>query len=310
MDVERGTEDGVGPNGIDVRIYKDGERDYPSVTSILKTRDSDDDGLHSWQDENDGVGDNADHSHLFWYSRQIGTLSHWHALSYLDPQLTWTNDEATSLYKLNNVDELNDPDEHEDVYDATPKEVLYSVLKNYGSVSSWGDFYDVHDPYETHDYYSEHLVKRATKDVQYFTSTQKQLWAGVGLTPMDVIAVEQYLMCDEYEYAGQVDLVYEDQYGNNVVADLKSSSGCYPKHQLQGAAYGRAIELSEHVPVDTVDRLEVHRTNPRRGEAAIHTHDDAPDQLPIHTTKYWEDSFDNLFTQFADLTADFEYDND
>jgi hypothetical protein len=148
-------------------------------------------------------------------------------------------------------------------------------------------------------------VKQAQRDIEFFKDAQQRLWNKLGITQDSVVAVEKYLFEDEVGYAGQVDLVYEDG-DTTVVADLKSSSGCYSKHQMQGAAYGKAIERSD-LDVDTVDRLEVHRTHPRSGEMAVHTHKDAPDQTSIHTTKYWNEGFDELWGQFKSLVEDFEY---
>jgi hypothetical protein len=49
----------------DQRYYKDREKE-PSVTTILKIRDTDDSGLENWRESNDGVGLNPDWQHLFW----------------------------------------------------------------------------------------------------------------------------------------------------------------------------------------------------------------------------------------------------
>jgi len=335
-DIERDVYEGIGPDGIDVRLYQRGDAELASVTTILKTRDDDKSNLYDWQDRNNGEGDAANHKHLFWYSRQVGTLAHWYALTELDPNLEWSPDEARSEWALYNVQNLNDSDtvhrfsderlghdvtvdgaKHEEVHDAGPREVLYSVLrgdknKGGGTVSSWGEFYDKYPPYRTHEFYAEKLAERAAQDIAFFVDAQKRLWRKLGLIEDGavqterILAVEKYLFNEEYGYAGQVDLVYEDDSGNVVVADLKSSSGCYDKHQIQGAAYGKAIELDDDLP-DTVDRLEVHRAHPRTGEMAVHTHKDAPDQQAVHTTTYWRDGFDSLWSRFKRLAEEFEY---
>jgi hypothetical protein len=303
MDITRDVVEGVGPNGVDVRLYDYKSSKLPSVTSVLKTRNQDKSNLYDWQDRNDGENGNANHEHLFWYSRHIGTLGHWHALRQLDPSLEWSDDEQQSVDELNQLtaDEVNSD---------SPREVLYSILrgdknKGGGAVSSWGEFYEQYPPYKKGSYYRDELVKQAQRDIEFFKDAQQRLWNKLGIDQDSVVAVEKYLFEDEVGYAGQVDLVYEDG-DTTVVADLKSSSGCYNKHQMQGAAYGKAIERSD-LDVDTVDRLEVHRTHPRSGQMAVHTHKDAPDQTSIHTTKYWNEGFDELWGQFKSLVEDFEY---
>jgi hypothetical protein len=301
-EITRDVYDGIGPDGIDVRVYQQHNTSLPSVTTILKTRDDDKSSLHDWQDRNDGEGDNAYHKHLFWYSRHIGTLGHWHALHELDSSLEWSPDEAQSegeLHKQHESEVCND----------SPREVLYSVVKAQHGVESWGEFYDRYEPYKNGSYYRDELVAQAERDIEFFVDAQQRLWSKLGITQDEIIEVEKFLFNDEYEYAGQVDLVYRDQDDQVVVADLKSSSGCYDKHQMQGAAYGKAIECADDVPVDSVDRLEVHRAHPRSGEMAVHTSEHT-DTHPVHTTKYWEDSFEELWRAFESLAVDFTYDSD
>ena len=316
-------------DGQDIRVYtktlEDGtEIHMPSVTTVLETRDDDKSNLYAWQERNDGTGDNAFHEHLFWYSRHIGTLGHWHALHELDPELEWTEDEAESAWILNNVATVTDDsdyeayserlgrsftvdgEEHPEIHDASPREVLYSVLKSQHGVETWGEFFDKFNPYEGHDYYSGEVLQQADSDIAFFRDGQKRLWSKLGIDRDSIITVEQFLFNEDYKYAGQVDLVYEDVNGYMVVADLKSSSGCYDKHQMQGAAYGKAIEMADSVPVESVDRLEVHRSHPRSGQMAVHTHSDADGQMDIHTTQYWRDGFNAQWEAFESLTSNFD----
>jgi len=328
--IDRDVYEGIGPDGIDVRLYEDTSRQVPklpSVTTILKTRDDDKGGLHDWQDRNDGEGNNAHHEHLFWYSRHVGTLGHWHALNELG-DVPWTEDEAQSAWALGNVGTLTDADEHyeaEDprtgrvfsergenhveVLDDSAREVLYSVLrgdknKEGGIVSTWGEFYDRYAPYKNSSYYEAALVERAEKDIEFFKDGIMRLWNKLGISPLNTISVEQFLFNEEYGYAGQVDLVYEDADGYTVVADLKSSSGCYDKHQIQGAAYAKSVEVAGIV--DEVDRLEVHRAHPRTGQMAAHTHRDAPGKGPVHTTQWWNDGIEDLWGEFEALISNFD----
>lgn len=298
--ISRAVFEGVGPGGIDLRLYKRGERQLPSVTTVLKTRNDDKSNLYDWQDRNDGEGNAANHEHLFWYSQHVGTLGHWFALRQLDESLEWSDDESQSDREIRQQTEL--PDSH------SPREVLYSALrgdknKYGGTVSTWGEFYDKHPPYKNGSYYQNALYERAMADIRFFRDAQARLWSKLGLTKESTIAVEKFLYNEDDGYAGQVDLVYLDEYDNVVVADLKSSSGCYDKHQMQGAAYAHAVEQEMDLEVD---RLEVHRAHPRTGQMVVHTHSDAPGKQEIHSTKYWNDSYETLWQQFESLLTNFE----
>jgi hypothetical protein len=328
-DISRDVYKGVGPGGIDVRLYTLDGLDLPSVTTILKTHDQDKSGLHAWQDRNDGEGDNAFHEHLFWNSRHRGTLCHWNALSRLG-EVPWSEDEASSRWALANIDRLNDDseieaeprhcrtcrmgepsyddtfivkgDDHTEVHDSTPREVLYSVLRNKNAITSWGEFYDRYGAYNGHQHYSNALLDVTDNDIQFFIEVFDRICNRLGVSEENTVAVELFLFDKEYQYAGQVDLVYEDHKGRNVVADLKTSSGCYEKHKMQGAAYGHAVERILDIDVD---RLEVWRIHPDSGQYAVHSHDASVSGL--HTDEYWYKGFDELWSDFENLAANFDY---
>lgn len=78
--------------------------------------------------------------------------------------------------------------------------------------------------------------------------------------------VETFVIEADIGYAGQFDLLYEDQqYNETVLADLKTSKFTYEKHLIQLAAYQMALPMS-------VDRLEVLRVNPDKEEWHIFPH--------------------------------------
>ncbi|WP_226041156.1 hypothetical protein [Natrinema sp. DC36] len=321
MSVSRKVLDGVGPDGIDVRQYTDPDNGVklPSVTTVLKTRDDDKSNLYAWQDRNDGEGDNAHHEHLFWYKRNRGTLCHWYALKKLDVNLEWSEDEADSFWVLNNIDKINDDSDifvedsqlgefvidgsdHEEIHDSSPRDVLYSVLKSQHAVETWGEFYDEYGAYGTHDHYSDALTAQCKRDREHFEDVFDEIVTKLGIEDEHVLAVEEFLFNIEDGYAGQVDLVYEcPETGDVVVADLKTSSGCYAKHKIQGSAYGNSVE--KLLGLD-VDRLEVWRIHPDSGQWAVHCHDEPTE---IHTSNWWRKSFDDLLSDFMDLADDFEY---
>jgi len=300
----RDTFDAIGPDGQDVRLYEHGDVRLPSVTSILKTRDEDLSGLYAWQDENDGEGDAAHHEHLFWYKRHRGTLCHWYALKTLDPSLEWSADEAESMYRICNVRNLNEAERHPEVHDARPRDVLYSVLKDRDAVGTWGDFYTRYDPDMSPNAFDAELKAVYEADRDFFVDAFERLADKHGID--EIVAVERFLLDDEFGYAGQADLVYRNGDGEAVMADLKTSSSCRTKHKLQTAAYASAIERDDDIPVDEVDRLEVIRIHPDSGAYAVHTDDD---QGGAHSSRYWRRSYDDLWREFRDLAESFEYDD-
>ncbi len=308
MNIDRDVFENAGPNGTDVRLYWDTEREdesplLPSVTSILDTRDEDKSGLHNWQDRNDGDGDNAYHKHLFFYKRHRGTLAHWYALKTLDPSLEWSPDEAQSVWALNNIRNQHDPTTWPETHDAQPREVLYSVCKDQHGVETWGEFYDEYAPSLSASAFDDALYEQARRDVDFFVEAFDRVTTKL---PLDrVIDVETYIFDEEYEYAGQADLLYKDSYGDIVLADLKTSSGCYTKHKLQTAAYAKAVERDDAFPVSTVDRLEVIRIHPDTGQYAVHTSDNT---FGPHTSTYWNRDYNDLWNEFADLATAYDYD--
>jgi len=281
----------------EIRLYTYETDMLPSVTTVLKTRDEDMSNLHDWQDRNDGEGDNAFHKHLFWFKRHRGTLCHWHALSRLDPALDWSADECNSRTEL--------AVQHEDeVADDTPREVLYSVLKSQHAVESWGEFYDKYRP-DKSDYYANALLTQVDRDIDFFVATFEHICDRLDISDEHIIAVEEFLFNDVDGYAGQVDLVYEcPTTGETVVADLKTSSGCYAKHKMQGAAYGRSVEVLMDVDVG---RLEVWRIHPDSGQWAVHCHEEPTE---VHTSNYWREGYEDLLDSFLALVEGFTFDVD
>lgn len=303
--ITRDVKEGIGPDGINVRLYTHDGQKLPSVTTVLKTRDEDTSNLEAWKERNDGKGDNAFHKHLYWYARHRGTLAHFHALKKLDEDLQWSPDEGDSVYQLENVHNLNDKNVDYEVHDSSPKEVLYSVLKNQHSVESWGEFYDRYPPNQSHRYYSEALIAQKERDVDFFVDTFQHICDVLDLTEDNVIEVERYLFDTEYGYAGQVDMILEYPNGDTVIADLKTKKGAYDKEKLQGVAYGEAAVRTDDIPVDEIDRTEVWCIHPDTGLWSIFC-DDAS-VSPLHTSKYWDEDYDELWNEFRTLVEEFEY---
>lgn len=100
--------------------------------------------------------------------------------------------------------------------------------------------------------------------------------------------VETYVANKEVGYAGQFDLLYQDESQNEtVLADLKTSKGVYKKYQLQLAAYAMAVPMS-------IDRVEVIRMNPEKRDWEISSSHD------------WERDISDLQSEFIELRARLE----
>jgi len=299
----------------DNRYYKSGSAE-PSVTTILEFLDEDTSGLDNWRNSNDGDGTNPNWEHLFWYKRNRGTLCHWHALSTVDSSLEYSHDEYSSRWELY-------AQQHDNVADDSAREVLYSVLKDRGVVSDYGDFYAKHPPYKPTAYYAEALLDLVDTDIEYFTDTFTSIWAALSETQSEMpaepeggevpiyglcpIEVERFLLNHEYGFGGQADLVVEYPDGDIAVCDLKTSSSNRDKNKAQLAAYAQAVEDDTDIPVDSVDRTEVWRIHPDSGTFSIHANER---YSPLHSDSYWRETREESWQEFLDARERFadEYD--
>jgi hypothetical protein len=127
------------------------------------------------------------------------------------------------------------------------------------------------------------------QDREWVDNTFQKICDALEITADDVITVEKYLLNGAVGYGGQCDMLYRDQQGNVVLADLKTSSGFRQKYLLQGVAYQRAVEQADKLP-DEVDRIEVWRLYPDDKEWQIHTHEVPPHMDHLVST---EDSYDS-----------------
>jgi hypothetical protein len=93
------------------------------------------------------------------------------------------------------------------------------------------------------------------------------------------IAIEDYVLVEDYQYGGQADLVYEDTNGETVLADIKTGSAVRMDNKLQVAAYAFAV------PYD-VDRAEIWRLYP----------DDK--EVEIQSSEEWGRTLISLYEQF------------
>lgn len=265
-----------------------------SVTTVLKELEEDLTGLHYWKRKHDGTGDAAHHEHLFWYSGRRGTLCHYQALvkfeEQYDDENMWGVEESRAMTEILG----GPPDDTFDEASHDMDEITYSIMKNQDIVADreqWEGLFEG----------NTQLIDVLKRDVDWFVETFEKVCDLLGVNDDSVIAVEKFMLNDEYGYGGQTDLVYEDPAGNIVVADLKTSSGLRQKHRLQAVAYAKSVEQSDAIPVDKVDRVEVWRLHPDSETWEVHS-----DKEPKHaegienfTTEYW----------LKDKYGDFEYES-
>lgn len=306
-------------DGLVERINTD--ETYMSVTTVLKFLEEDMTGLERWKKSNDGVGDNAHHEHIYWYSGPRGTLCHYQALCLFEDSFDkdedmWGEEEGESMEKIVEGPDSPEPCHEHEMYRESCKycydgtfedashnlsDITYSILYNQDVVTS-------REQYETLFKGNTRLVDVLREDIEYFTDAFKTICDELGVTDDSVCRVEKFMLNTGHKYGGQCDMVYEDEGGNIVVADLKTSSGLRQKHRLQSVAYMKSVEDSAWGP-ETVDRVEVWRIAPDAEnwqvhantvpEHAKHLYDEDNPETCRYTDEYW----------FTDKWGDFDYDS-
>lgn len=268
-------------DGLRVYVDDNSGRKGLSVTTYLSRLEEDTTALDYWKDNNDGDGDAADWEELLKYSQDRGTLCHAAALSEVSDEEIWTDDEQDSL---------------EDIRSAGA-ERHYSVLKNKGKCYSWDEYNMLHADGDLEDVYFV--------DEAYFMGVFLEYCHQLGINEDTIVCTEEYILHYDTEYdsvfGGQLDLLYYDEETDeHVLADLKTSSGLYHDKKLQVAAYAKAAEAAPHIPVDTVDRVEVIRISADKDHYDVHSNVERSD---FHSTVDWpeEDTIDALYTEFGEL---------
>ena len=71
-----------------------------------------------------------------------------------------------------------------------------------------------------------------------------------------------------------------------MVADLKTSSAVRDKKKYQAAAYAKAVEKTDNLPIDSVSRAEIIRIYPDEEESEVYSFSD----------------FDQYWSEFAETT--------
>jgi len=257
----------------DRRHYTKNTDDVYSVTTILdQLEDGENEGLKWWKRHNDGTGDNADWKHLLQYKQDRGTLAHHAAM-------------ADQYEALNNGEKLWSGDETESLYNimdrAENQDFLYSITHDKGWVSDRESFHEILQERE-----DIHLDEILADDLDFFTSEYDRIAESRGINPDTLEAVEEMFVVppngEHNGYGGQADIVYRDPMtGEAVVADLKTSSAVRDKHKYQAAAYAKAVEKTDNLPIDRVERAEIIRIHPDSEESEVYEINDFD--------QYWEE---------------------
>lgn len=109
-----------------------------------------------------------------------------------------------------------------------------------------------------------------------------------GITPETVLDIETYTLNTDVGYAGQFDILYQDQETNEtVLCDLKTSKDIYDKFPLQLSSYAHAVDIS-------IDRAEVIRMNPDN------------DDWFRSTSHDWERPLEDYYAEFIGYRRQFE----
>lgn len=182
-----------------------------------------------------------------FYTQNRGTLVHYEILSDIDPDLEWTEDEQSS------EECLRGQREHEE-----------TGLT--GDYETWNQF---------------------EQDLEWAKSAWDLVLRVSDIEPERAKGVEVFVSNDDYEYAGQFDLLYIDSDGNYRLSDIKTSKMVYDKHLLQLASYEHAVDVS-------VDLLEIIRINPNT------------ETWEISTSDTWLEDRKDLWNSFVELRQQYE----
>lgn len=234
-----------GSDDEEIRVYytEDGWM-APSVTTITELRvdPEKDEALEGWRDRFDGQ---SSYARPWWkdqmtFKGERGTLAHFAMLSTV-------GDPSGDTYYHQVGDDDYGREEYEAVYH----------LQKWSTHAPSANEDDQRTP-RNNQYDGEHAWDRAIRDISWCTTAFEEWWDD----DYDVIDTERYVTCkvetddgDDFGYGGQLDLLYEDDEGNVVCCDLKTSSGIRHSYKIQLAAYANAIEAD-------VDRIEVARFHP------------------------------------------------
>ncbi|MDB9247435.1 hypothetical protein PN419_00240 [Halorubrum ezzemoulense] len=229
-------------DGDEYRMYTDGERDWPSVSTILDARPTPekDKQIEGWRNWLKGQPDRPDPSDVMRYKSYRGTLAHYKGLKDL-ATYDLAGDEEFDAYQGLKGWEYR----HDDALTQATDDIEWFLDEFRSLLDDWG-------------------IAR---------------WEDDELVRSNVRRVEQYVMDDEIGYAGQYDLAYDLPDGTTVVGDIKTSKADsvddlfdkkFPRYGLQLAAYANAVDFE-------VDACHIIWVAPDTKESAVITDSQWPE---------------------------------
>lgn len=142
------------------------------------------------------------------------------------------------------------------------------------------------------EFRGENTHDRIFKEVNYVVNQFESIADRRGITPESTLNVEQYVVSERYNYAGQYDLLYRAPNDDIVLADLKTSSlkprpsperygyrTRFPEFGLQLAAYATAVPRE-------VDRCEVIWIDPSRKTTAVLDEPNWPERRETYVREF------------------------
>lgn len=236
----------------EIRLYYTPDLSFvaPSVTSITSRRvdQERDDAIGGWKDRYDG---SSSYCKPHW-KRQLkfkgwrGTLIHYTCLSTLG---------STSSGNESYYTRVGDTDRGIEEYKA---ERGLKQMDEYDGADAWN---------------------KSCRDSYWAKQEFEDLCAERGIDEETIVAIEEYVCEETFQFAGQADMVYEDEEGELVVVDIKTGSAVRMDNKVQIAAYAYAL------PYD-IDRAEIWRLYP----------DDS--DVEIQSSTEWDRSLPSLYEQF------------
>lgn len=214
-------------DGTEGRVYTHPQLSdpVPSASTVKDTRIDPEkkEALDGWRDHFDG-------------STQARSPHH-------EAQTTYYQCRGTLVhYAVVNALDQTDIDRGEEEYDAQDQ------LRDW-QLDGWTDGTD--DAYE-----------KCLKEIDWALAEWRELREDGPIDIETVYGCEQYVLNNEWGYAGQYDLCYEQPDGIRILADFKTSSAIRLDHKLQLALYDVAIDAA-------VDRWQVIRLDPDDKEVVI-----------------------------------------
>ena len=224
--------------GQSYRMYTDGQRKWPSVSTVLDARPTPDkdESIQGWRNWLKGQPDRPDPDEVLRYKSKRGTLAHYKCLDPLADYDLLGDEEIDAYTSLDGWEHR-----HKDALKSAKADVAWSVEAFQELCEKWG--------------------------IAQFD--------GRGLDA-DVIqhrarAVEHYVVNDDIGYAGQYDLAYKNSDGDTIVADIKTSKADSVSDLLRKKMprYGLQLTAYAHATTFDVDELQIIWIAPDTHKSAV-----------------------------------------